>query len=72
MGQTTRHNRHLAERLSPRTITGEGGLPNEDELCKPFQLMRLEEIPRPVPGAGEVLVGVKAAGLGPWDRLARD
>jgi len=30
MGQTTRHNRHLAERLSPRTMTGEGGLPNEE------------------------------------------
>jgi len=34
--------------------------------------MRLDEIPRPVPGAGEVLVAVKAAGVGPWDRLARE
>jgi NADPH:quinone reductase-like Zn-dependent oxidoreductase len=34
--------------------------------------MRLEGIPRPVPGAGEELVAVKAAGVGPWDRLARD
>jgi Cupin domain len=28
--------------------------------------------PRQVPGAGEVLVAVKAAGVGPWDRLVRD
>src|SRR5260370_41269692 len=34
--------------------------------------MRLDEIPRPVPGAGEVLVAVKAAGVGAWDRLARE
>jgi NADPH:quinone reductase-like Zn-dependent oxidoreductase len=34
--------------------------------------IRLDEIPRPVPGAGEVLVAVKAAGVGPWDRLTRE
>ena len=34
--------------------------------------MRLDEIPRPVPEAGEVLVAVKAAGVGPWDRLIRE
>jgi NADPH:quinone reductase-like Zn-dependent oxidoreductase len=34
--------------------------------------LRLDEIPCPVPGAGEVLVAVKAAGVGPWDRLARE
>jgi NADPH:quinone reductase-like Zn-dependent oxidoreductase len=34
--------------------------------------MRLDEIPRPLPGAGEVLVAVKAAGVGPWDRLMRE
>src|SRR5262249_48995479 len=34
--------------------------------------MRLDEIPRPVAGAGEVLVAVKAAGVGPWDRLMRE
>lgn len=34
--------------------------------------LRLDEIPRPVPGAGEVLVAVKAAGVGPWDRLVRE
>ncbi len=34
--------------------------------------MRLDELPRPVPGPNEVLVAVKAAGVGPWDRLARE
>jgi NADPH:quinone reductase-like Zn-dependent oxidoreductase len=34
--------------------------------------MLLEEIPPPVPGAGEALVAVKAAGVGPWDRLVRE
>jgi len=34
--------------------------------------MRLDEIPRPVPESGEVLVVVKAAGVGPWDRLVRE
>jgi NADPH:quinone reductase-like Zn-dependent oxidoreductase len=34
--------------------------------------IRLDEIPRPVPGAGEVLVAVKPAGVGPWDRLVRE
>jgi NADPH:quinone reductase-like Zn-dependent oxidoreductase len=34
--------------------------------------MRLDEIPRPVPGAGQVLVAVKAAGVGLWDRLMRE
>jgi NADPH:quinone reductase-like Zn-dependent oxidoreductase len=34
--------------------------------------LRLDEIPRPVPGAGEVLIAVKAAGVGPWDRLVRE
>jgi NADPH:quinone reductase-like Zn-dependent oxidoreductase len=34
--------------------------------------MRLDGNPRPVPGAGEVLVVVKASGVGPWDRLVHD
>jgi NADPH:quinone reductase-like Zn-dependent oxidoreductase len=34
--------------------------------------VRREEISRPAPGAGEVLVAVKAAGVGPWDRLVRE
>ena len=34
--------------------------------------IRLDEVPRPVPRASEVLVAVKAAGVGPWDRLVRE
>src|ERR671913_1475605 len=30
-----------------------------------------EEVPRPTPGDGEVLVRVKAAGVGPWDAWIR-
>jgi NADPH:quinone reductase-like Zn-dependent oxidoreductase len=30
-----------------------------------------EDVPRPVPGAGEVLLRVKAAGVGPWDAWIR-
>jgi NADPH:quinone reductase-like Zn-dependent oxidoreductase len=30
-----------------------------------------EDVPRPVPGKGEVLVRVGAAGVGPWDALIR-
>ncbi|MEJ2690045.1 MAG: NADP-dependent oxidoreductase [Deltaproteobacteria bacterium] len=30
-----------------------------------------EELPRPVPASGQVLVRVKAAGVGPWDALVR-
>ena len=30
-----------------------------------------EKIPRPEPGEGQVLVRVKAAGVGPWDALIR-
>ncbi len=33
--------------------------------------LTFEEIPRPVPGKGEVLVHVRAAGVGPWDSLIR-
>jgi NADPH:quinone reductase-like Zn-dependent oxidoreductase len=29
--------------------------------------MTYEEVPRPVPEAGEVLVRIAAAGVGPWD-----
>lgn len=33
--------------------------------------MTYEQVPRPAPGEGEVLVRVKAAGVGPWDALIR-
>jgi NADPH:quinone reductase-like Zn-dependent oxidoreductase len=34
-------------------------------------VLKLEDIPIPVPVAGEVLVRVRAAGVGPWDALVR-
>jgi NADPH:quinone reductase-like Zn-dependent oxidoreductase len=34
-------------------------------------VMRFDSIPRPDPGPGEVLVQVKAAGVGPWDGWIR-
>jgi NADPH:quinone reductase-like Zn-dependent oxidoreductase len=34
-------------------------------------VMKFESVPRPVPGAGEVLVKVHAAGVGPWDGWIR-
>jgi NADPH:quinone reductase-like Zn-dependent oxidoreductase len=37
----------------------------------PPEVMRLESVPRPVPGSGEVLVKVAAAGVGPWDAWIR-
>src|SRR4029450_13163730 len=30
-----------------------------------------EDVPQPAPGDGEVLLRVKAAGVGPWDALIR-
>ena len=32
----------------------------------------VEDVPRPVPSAGELLVRVAAAGVGPWDALIRE
>jgi NADPH:quinone reductase-like Zn-dependent oxidoreductase len=37
----------------------------------PPDVIMLEETPRPTPGEGEVLVRVKAAGVGPWDAWIR-
>ncbi|HEX9145651.1 MAG TPA: NADP-dependent oxidoreductase [Candidatus Binatia bacterium] len=37
----------------------------------PPEVLLLEEVPKPEPGTGEVLVRVKAAGVGPWDALIR-
>ena len=37
----------------------------------PPEVIVYEDVPRPVPGAGEVLVRVKAAGVGPWDGWIR-
>jgi NADPH:quinone reductase-like Zn-dependent oxidoreductase len=37
----------------------------------PAKVIALEDVPKPEPGDGEVLVQVKAAGVGPWDALIR-
>src|SRR5437764_7541482 len=38
----------------------------------PPDVIEVEEIPRPSPARGEVLVRVRAAGVGPWDALIRE
>ena len=35
------------------------------------ELIVIEDVPQPVPNAGEVVVKVEAAGVGPWDGLIR-
>jgi NADPH:quinone reductase-like Zn-dependent oxidoreductase len=37
----------------------------------PPEVIALEDVPRPVAGEGEVVVQVKAAGVGPWDAWIR-
>jgi NADPH:quinone reductase-like Zn-dependent oxidoreductase len=38
----------------------------------PPDVVLMEDVPRPVPAGGEVLVRVVAAGVGPWDALIRE
>ena len=38
----------------------------------PPSVIVIEELARPAAGPGEVLVRVKAAGVGPWDALTRE
>jgi NADPH:quinone reductase-like Zn-dependent oxidoreductase len=38
----------------------------------PPDVILVEEIPRPSPAAGEVLVRIAAAGVGPWDTIIRE
>ncbi|MFL5612463.1 MAG: NADP-dependent oxidoreductase [Gemmatimonadaceae bacterium] len=38
----------------------------------PPSVIANDDVPRPQPGAGQLLVRVKAAGVGPWDALVRD
>src|SRR5881628_2110255 len=37
----------------------------------PPEVISVEDLPKPEPGEGEVVVHVKAAGVGPWDALVR-
>ncbi|HTR02456.1 MAG TPA: NADP-dependent oxidoreductase [Thermoanaerobaculia bacterium] len=36
------------------------------------EVLELEDLPEPVPGPGQILVRVAAAGVGPWDALIRE
>src|SRR5262250_2604166 len=36
------------------------------------EVIVIEDVPRPMPATGEVLVRVAAAGVGPWDALIRE
>src|SRR5205807_9224212 len=36
------------------------------------EVIVVEDVPRPVPGAGELLVRVAAAGIGPWEAPIRE
>lgn len=38
----------------------------------PPEVIQIDDVPRPTPGAQEVLVRVAAAGVGPWDALIRE
>lgn len=38
----------------------------------PPSVIAIENVPRPEPGSGQLLVRVKAAGVGPWDALVRE
>ena len=38
----------------------------------PPDVVLVEEVPRPVPSAGELLVKAVAAGVGPWDAIIRE
>lgn len=37
----------------------------------PPEVMSLEDIPKPAPSHGEVIIQIEAAGVGPWDALIR-
>jgi NADPH:quinone reductase-like Zn-dependent oxidoreductase len=36
------------------------------------RVIRIDDLPRPKPSSGQLLVGVRAAGVGPWDALHRE
>jgi NADPH:quinone reductase-like Zn-dependent oxidoreductase len=38
----------------------------------PPDVVVVEEVPRPVPASGKLLVSVAATGVGPWDALMRE
>jgi NADPH:quinone reductase-like Zn-dependent oxidoreductase len=38
----------------------------------PASVITIDDLPRPTPAAGQLLVRVRAAGVGPWDALVRE
>jgi len=38
----------------------------------PPDVIVIDDLPRPSPGAGQVLICVASAGVGPWDALIRE
>src|SRR6266702_7175269 len=38
----------------------------------PPEVIVIDDLPRPTPGAGQLLIRVAAAGVGPWDALIRE
>jgi NADPH:quinone reductase-like Zn-dependent oxidoreductase len=38
----------------------------------PPSVIEIDDLPRPQPADGQLLVRVKAAGVGPWDALVRE
>src|SRR6516165_7997381 len=42
------------------------------ESFGPPDVVVVEEVPRPVPASGKLLVRVAATGVGPWDALIRE
>src|SRR5262249_52963847 len=41
-------------------------------LFGPPNVITIDDLPRPEPATGQLLVSVKAAGVGPWDALIRE
>ena len=58
-------------RIDPRIRSASSMMAWRVHEYGPPSVMKFERIPRPAPGPGEVLVKVKAAGVGPWDGWIR-
>jgi NADPH:quinone reductase-like Zn-dependent oxidoreductase len=62
--------------VAPRTVAGGDTVRCIMQAIRVHQFggldsLIVEDVPRPAPGEGEVLLRVKAAGVGPWDALVR-
>jgi NADPH:quinone reductase-like Zn-dependent oxidoreductase len=65
----------METKFAPRALEARAAIPtmlaNRIERFGGPEVIELREVPRPVPGAGQLLVHVKAAGVGPWDSWIR-